>query len=105
MEIHKTTNKQLNDLFNEARQEKPVMNLKEVDQVIKDGKYTPSGGSRGFPYRHEQSHRRMRDCCVLFSGLHGAEGGSGELGTAVDLQQTTLKNAEAPVSESKPLYS
>jgi hypothetical protein len=48
MEIHKTTNKQLNDLFNEARQEKPVMNLKEVDQIIKEGKYTPSAGSRGF---------------------------------------------------------
>src|SRR6187549_1294585 len=48
MEIHKTTNKELNDLFNEARQEKPVMDFKEVDQVIKDGKYTPSAGSRGF---------------------------------------------------------
>jgi len=48
MEIHKNTNKQLNDLLNEARHEKPVMNLKEVEQIISDGKYTPAAGRRGF---------------------------------------------------------
>jgi hypothetical protein len=48
MEIHKNTNKQLNDLLNEARHEKPVMNLREVENIISEGKYTPSGASRGF---------------------------------------------------------
>jgi hypothetical protein len=48
MEIHKNTNKQLNDLLNEARHEKPVMNLKEVENIIAQGKYTPAAGNRGF---------------------------------------------------------
>ncbi|MCX6275120.1 MAG: hypothetical protein NTV09_07925 [Bacteroidetes bacterium] len=48
MEIHKNTNKQLNDLLNEARHEKPVMNMKEVEGIINQGKYTPSAASRGF---------------------------------------------------------
>lgn len=48
MEIHKNTNKQLNDLLNEARHEKPVMNMKEVEGIINEGKYTPSGAGRGF---------------------------------------------------------
>lgn len=48
MEIHKNTNKQLNDLFTEARHEKPVMNLKEVENIISEGKYSPAPGSRGF---------------------------------------------------------
>ena len=48
MEIHKNTNKQLNDLLNEARHEKPVMNLKEVENIIAEGKYTPAAGNRGF---------------------------------------------------------
>lgn len=48
MEIHKNTNKQLNDLLHEARHEKPVMNLKEVEEIISKGKYTPAGSNRGF---------------------------------------------------------
>jgi hypothetical protein len=48
MEVHKNTNKQLSDLLNEARHEKPVMNLKEVESIISQGKYTPAAGNRGF---------------------------------------------------------
>ncbi len=48
MEIHKNTNKQMNDLLNEARHEKPVMNLMEVEGIIARGKYTPAGGGTGF---------------------------------------------------------
>ncbi|MEO8087201.1 MAG: hypothetical protein ABI763_10300 [Bacteroidota bacterium] len=48
MEIHQNTNKQLNDLLTEARHENPVMNVKEVEKIIAEGKYTPAGGSRGF---------------------------------------------------------
>src|SRR6185436_13933083 len=48
MEIHKNTNRQLNELFNEARHEKPVMDLKEVEKIISDGKFTPASSNKAF---------------------------------------------------------
>lgn len=99
MEIHKTTNKQLNDLFNEARQEKPVMNLKEVDQIIKDGKYTPSAGSHGF---HIGMNNLIVVCGIVVSSFlayMALKVDQGELGTAVDHQ--TQQVAEAPVSSQQ----
>ena len=84
MEIHKTTNKQLNDLFNEARQEKPVMNLKEVDQVIKEGKYTPSAGSRGF---HIGMNNLIVVCGIVVSSFlayMALKVDQGDLGNAID---------------------
>ena len=48
MEIHNNSNKQLNDLLGEARREKPVMNFNDVEKIISEGKYIPTGGNRGW---------------------------------------------------------
>ncbi len=48
MEIHKNTNQKTNELLNEARHEKPVMNLKEVENIISTGSYTSAATNSGF---------------------------------------------------------
>ena len=98
MEIHKTTNKELNDLFNEARQEKPVMDFKEVDQVIKDGKYTPVGGSRGF---HIGMNNLIVICGIVVSSFlayMALKVDHGDLGMAVD-PAATNQNTQAAIIE------
>ena len=98
MEIHKTTNKELNDLFNEARQEKPVMDFKEVDQVIKDGKYTPVGGSSGF---HIGMNNLIVICGIVVSSFlayMALKVDHGDLGMAVD-PAATNQNTQAAIIE------
>jgi hypothetical protein len=103
MEIHKTTNKELNDLFNEARHEKPVMNIKEVDQVIKDGKYTPSGAGHGF---HIGMNNLIVVCGIVVSSFlayMALKVDQGDLGNTMNAPTTEVAT-EAPVSvQSNPL--
>jgi len=104
MEIHKTTNKELNDLFNEARHEKPVMNLKEVGQVITDGKYTPSAASHGF---HIGMNNLIVVCGIVVSSFlayMALKVDQGDLGNAVNPATTEQLASESPVSvQTNPL--
>jgi hypothetical protein len=102
MEIHKTTNKELNDLFNEARHEKPVMNLKEVDQVIKDGKYTPAAATHGF---HIGMNNLIVVCGIVVSSFlayMALKVDQGDLGTAVPAT-TELTSEAPPLIKADPL--
>jgi|GEM_PF-4095330 len=95
MEIHKNTNKQLNDLLHEARHEKPVMNLKEVENIISEGKYAPAGGSRGF---HIGMNNMIVVCGIVVSSFlayMALKVDSGELTTPV----STPSQAEVAMSQ------
>jgi hypothetical protein len=47
MEIHNNTNPRLDELFREARNEKPVMSMDEAEKIISSGNYTPAATPRG----------------------------------------------------------